>query len=168
MRVYIPCAAARLRFWLWFIRLSAVHSRRARLFTAALCVSLPVGILTSVYFPMLRAAKRALRHGAMIVGWRAAEEFGECTPLLWTREVFPSESVLLHGIKTFPAPALTRQSRCRGGFDCHRRPTVKRVPPGHSNRTDILKEVTPSYMSRIWVFLAGSEAEGCLSATAAA
>jgi hypothetical protein len=58
--------------------------------------------MTVANWPLLRAAKRALRHGAMITGWRAAEEFGHVDALaVDALDLFPSESVLLHGIKTF-------------------------------------------------------------------
>ncbi len=71
-------------------------------FASAVCLSAPLAALSATNFPMLRAAKRALRRGAMLVGWRAAEEFGGAHALaVDALDLFPSESVLLHGIKTF-------------------------------------------------------------------
>ena len=144
MRVYIPCAAgAAAVLAVVYSIISGSFAGAADLFTAALCVSLPVGLLTSVYFPMLRAAKRALRHGAMIVGWQAAEEFGEVHALaVDALEVFPSESVLLHGIKTFSGARIDEAildaaavSIATGG------PLSSVFRRVIQNRTDILKEV---------------------------
>ena len=71
-------------------------------FASSVCLSAPLAVMTAVHFPMLRAAKRALRHGAMLVGGRAVDEFGEVHALaVDALDLFPSESVLLHGIKTF-------------------------------------------------------------------
>ena len=67
-----------------------------------LCLASPAAALMSSNFPLLRAAKRLLRRGAMLIGWDAVREFGELHALaVDAQELFPSENVLLHGIKTF-------------------------------------------------------------------
>ena len=102
-----------------------------------------------MYFPMLRAAKRALRHGAMIVGWRGqSRSLERCTPSLWTRlRCSQAESVLLHGIKTFSAPALTEAILDAAAVSIATGDPLSSVfRRVIQNRTDILKEVdTPSY-----------------------
>lgn len=71
-------------------------------FASAVCLSAPLAALSATNFPLLRAAGRVLRRGAMLIGWRAAEEFGGAHALaVDALDLFPSESVLLHGIKTF-------------------------------------------------------------------
>ena len=69
---------------------------------ATVCLACPAGALIAVNAPLLRAAKRSLRRGAMLTGWRAVKDFGHVHALaVDALELFPSESVLLHGIKTF-------------------------------------------------------------------
>lgn len=71
-------------------------------FATAVCLSAPFGVASTTNFPFLRTARRALRHGAMMVGPQAVEEFGGIHALaVDALDLFPSESVLLHGIKTF-------------------------------------------------------------------
>ncbi|HJD24214.1 MAG TPA: hypothetical protein H9694_08755 [Firmicutes bacterium] len=71
-------------------------------FASAVCLSAPLAALSATNFPLLRAAGRVLRRGAMLIGWRAAEAFGGAHALaVDALDLFPSESVLLHGIKTF-------------------------------------------------------------------
>lgn len=67
-----------------------------------LCLASPAAALMSSNFPLLRTAKRLLRRGAMLIGWEAVRGFGELHALaVDAQELFPSENVLLHGIKTF-------------------------------------------------------------------
>lgn len=67
-----------------------------------LCLSAPVAALMASNFPLLRMSKKVLRRGAMLTGWNAVEEFGDLHAMVVdAEELFPSESVLLHGIKTF-------------------------------------------------------------------
>lgn len=71
-------------------------------FAASICLSSRFGVAAATNFPFLRAAKRVLRHGAMMVGPQTVGEFGEIHALaVDALDLFPSESVLLHGIKTF-------------------------------------------------------------------
>ena len=66
------------------------------------CLASPVAALTASNFPLLRAAKRCLRRGSMLIGWEAVREFGSLHAVaVDAQDLFPSESVLLHGIKTF-------------------------------------------------------------------
>ncbi len=72
------------------------------LWAAAICLSAPVMAVAGVQAPLCRAAKRVLRRGGLLCGWNTVEEFGEVHALAVDAiELFPSESVLLHGIKTF-------------------------------------------------------------------
>lgn len=112
-------------------------------FVSAICVATPAGALTAINYPLLRTAKRGLRHGAMIVGWQAAEQFGDVHALVADAlEVFPSESVLLHGIKTFSGARIddaildaAAVSIAAGG------PLSSVFRRVIQNRTDILREV---------------------------
>ncbi|HIW74296.1 MAG TPA: hypothetical protein H9684_08220 [Firmicutes bacterium] len=106
LRVYVPVAlAASLLLGIVYGVFSQAESAWMNAFTvfsSALCLSSPLAVLSSTNFPLLRAAGRALRRGAMLTGWRAAEEFGGAHALaVDALDLFPSESVLLHGIKTF-------------------------------------------------------------------
>ena len=53
-------------------------------------------------FPLLRACWRALCRGGMLAGWDAVDAYGDIHALsVDAADLFPSESMLLHGIKTF-------------------------------------------------------------------
>lgn len=70
-------------------------------FTSTVCLCTPAA-MSAVHFPLLRTAKAALARGGMISGWKAVETFGHLHGVVVdAAELFPSESVLLHGIKTF-------------------------------------------------------------------
>ena len=103
MRLYVPCAigGSALLAAIFGVYDGSVMNALT-VFVSAVSLSAPAGMLAAVNFPILRAARRVLRHGAMLVGWQAAEDFGNIHALaIDALEVFPSESVLLHGIKTF-------------------------------------------------------------------
>lgn len=70
-------------------------------FVSALCLATPAA-MTAMNFPLLRAGKKALSRGGMVSGWNAVKEFGHLHAVVVdAADLFPSESVLLHGIKTF-------------------------------------------------------------------
>lgn len=74
----------------------------ATVWATALCLGAPVMAVSGVQAPLCRAAKRVLRHGGLLVGWDTVEAYGDAHALAVDAiELFPSESVLLHGIKTF-------------------------------------------------------------------
>ena len=106
MRLYMPISlAASLAIAVVygvFSQSAGAWLNALTVFASAVCLSAPLAAVSATNFPMLRAARRALRRGAMLVGWRAAEEFGGTHALaVDALDLFPSESVLLHGIKTF-------------------------------------------------------------------
>ena len=71
-------------------------------FTAALCASAPAFAVAGANLPLCRAARAILRRGAMLIGWKAVETFKDTDALLIDgAELFPSETIRLHGIKTF-------------------------------------------------------------------
>lgn len=71
-------------------------------FTAAVCAAAPAFAVAGANLPLCRAARALLRRGAMLIGWKAVETFKNTDALLVdASEVFPSENILLHGIKTF-------------------------------------------------------------------
>lgn len=110
MRLYVPCSIgvslvlgviAYFCFGSVFTALSA--------FTAALCVSAPMGMLTAVNFPLWRVSNRLIKQGTMLSGWDAVEEFGGADALtVDAMQLFPENSVLLHGIKTFAGTPIDR------------------------------------------------------------
>lgn len=71
-------------------------------FTAALCAAAPAFAVAGANLPLCRASRALLRRGAMLIGWKAVESFKNTDALVVdASEVFPSENILLHGIKTF-------------------------------------------------------------------
>lgn len=77
-------------FWQW---LSA--------FVFMLCLS-SFTILLSMQLPMKKACRRMLRMGGFLVGWRAVDTFDRPDALVVdVADLYPDESMLLHGIKTF-------------------------------------------------------------------
>lgn len=77
-------------FWQW---LSA--------FVFMLCLS-SFSVLLSMQLPMKKACRRMLRKGGFLVGWRAVDTFGRPDALVVdVADLYPDESMLLHGIKTF-------------------------------------------------------------------
>ncbi len=144
LRVYVPCTVgASAVLAVVFSLLGGSIMDALTVFVSAVCISMPAGALTTVNFPILRAARRVLRHGAMMIGWQAAEDFGDIHALaVDALEVFPSESVLLHGIKTFLGTRIDEAildaaavSIAAGG------PLSSVFRRVIQNRTDILKEV---------------------------
>ncbi len=70
-------------------------------FVGMLCISLPVTHLT-VQFPLNQCSRVMLSRGGFLVGWKAVRQFGELDALVVDMEdLYPDESMLLHGIKTF-------------------------------------------------------------------
>lgn len=144
MRVFVPCAlgVSAVVGLLFGIAGTSVMGGLAS-FATTLCLAAPLSAMTAFHYPLLRAARRALRHGAMLVGWQAAEDFGDVHALaVDALELFPSESVLLHGIKTFSGTRIDEAildaaavSIAAGG------PLSSVFRRVIQNRTDILKEV---------------------------
>ena len=71
-------------------------------FAAAACICVPMACVLAINVPIRRLCKRALRMGAMLIGYPAVQHFGDTTALvLDAEELFPAGSVVLHGMKTF-------------------------------------------------------------------
>lgn len=67
-----------------------------------LIVSMPVLMVLSLYTTLFAADKKVRAHRAAIADYRAAEVYGDSHAVaLDAMELFPENSVLLHGIKTF-------------------------------------------------------------------
>ncbi len=105
MRIYTPCVtagalAAAVIYWL--IGGATSWMMGVTVFCSILCLSSPVMAVMAGNFPLLQACRKILRRGGMLANWTAAEEFGDLHALaVDALDVFPSECVLLHGIKTF-------------------------------------------------------------------
>lgn len=70
-------------------------------FVFMLCLS-SFSMLLSMQLPMKKACRRMLRKGGFLVGWRAVDTFGQPDALVVdVADLYPDESMLLHGIKTF-------------------------------------------------------------------
>lgn len=105
MRVYTPCAAVVALLTAVVYGLLGVGNTwlaAVTIFSSVLCAASPVAAVTAINLPLLRTCRKILRRGGMLANWPAAEEFGDLHALaVDALEVFPSESVMLHGIKTF-------------------------------------------------------------------
>ena len=78
----------------WWLAFSA--------FTVTVCLLFPCAPLLSGAALMRRGSRRVLRAGALISGYEAVERFGDIDAVtVEAEELFPSETLLLHGIKTF-------------------------------------------------------------------
>ncbi len=77
-------------FWEWLLA-----------FVVLLCMAaVPASLATQCV--MLQCCRHMLRHGGFAVGWKAVKEFGKPDALIVdAADLFPDESMLLHGIKTF-------------------------------------------------------------------
>ncbi len=86
----------------WWISQTATWLHAFTVFTSLMCLVTPSAALLIDNLPLRRAAKHALRHGGMIASWSAVEAFGQPNAMMVdARDLFPDDSVVLHGIKTF-------------------------------------------------------------------
>lgn len=110
MRYYVPCSLmASLLLGIAFYIFSGSFFAAFAVLTAAVCVAAPVGMLTAVNFPLWRVSRKLVPQGAMVSGWDAVEEFGDAHALTVDAvDLFPENSVLLHGIKTFSGTRIDR------------------------------------------------------------
>lgn len=70
-------------------------------FTGMVCLSMPVTLLV-VQVPLSACCRRMLANGGFINGWQAVRRFGQPDALaVDIADLYPDESMLLHGIKTF-------------------------------------------------------------------
>lgn len=77
-------------FWSWLT-----------VFTGMVCLSMPATLL-AVQVPLTACCRRILARGGFINGWQAVRQFGEPDALaVDMADLYPDESMLLHGIKTF-------------------------------------------------------------------
>lgn len=70
-------------------------------FVTMACVSMQVTQI-AVQFPLNQCARVMLSRGGFLVGWKAVRQFGQLDALVVDiADLYPDESMLLHGIKTF-------------------------------------------------------------------
>lgn len=70
-------------------------------FTGMICLSMPVTLL-AVQTPLSGSCRRMVARGGFINGWKAVRCFGQPDALaVDIADLYPDESMLLHGIKTF-------------------------------------------------------------------
>lgn len=70
-------------------------------FTGMLCLSMPATRM-AVQIPLTACCRRILARGGFINGWHAVRRFGQPDALaVDIADLYPDESMLLHGIKTF-------------------------------------------------------------------
>ncbi len=89
---FIPALLGRMDggFWQWLSNVVFM-----------LCLS-AFSTFLAMQLPMKRACRRMLRKGGFLVGWRAVDDFGHPDALVVdVSDLYPDESMLLHGIKTF-------------------------------------------------------------------
>lgn len=70
-------------------------------FTGLLCLTMPATQL-AVQLPLSSCGRVMLSRGGFLVGWKAVRQFGQLDALVVDMaDLYPDESMLLHGIKTF-------------------------------------------------------------------
>ena len=70
-------------------------------FTGMVCISMQASHL-AVQLPLNHCGKVMLSRGGFLVGWKAVRQFGQLDALVVDiADLYPDESMLLHGIKTF-------------------------------------------------------------------
>ena len=70
-------------------------------FTGMVCVSMQASHL-AVQLPLNHCGRVMLSRGGFLVGWKAVRQFGQLDALVVDiADLYPDESMLLHGIKTF-------------------------------------------------------------------
>ena len=70
-------------------------------FTGMVCLSMPITLL-AVQGLLSRSCRRMLSRGGFLNGWKAVRQFGQPDALVVDiADLYPDESMLLHGIKTF-------------------------------------------------------------------
>ena len=114
------------------------------LFASSVMLCMPSWSMFAVQRAMARSCKKALRKGAMIGGFAAAEQFGDRTKavILEAAELFPKDRVKLHGIKTFSGTRIDEAITDAAAVMIAARGPLS--PIFHrliENRTDILREV---------------------------
>lgn len=105
MKWYIPCIlGVSLIVALIYFALNGISSwmTTVTLFCAMLTVAAPAVLFFALQMAMSGAAHNAQEEGALLTGYTAVEELGSVHALaLDAMDIFPEQSVLLHGIKTF-------------------------------------------------------------------
>lgn len=77
-------------FWEWLV-----------VFTGMICVSMQATQL-AVQLPLNQCCRTMLSRGGFLIGWKAVRQFGAPDALVVdVSDLYPDESMLLHGIKTF-------------------------------------------------------------------
>ncbi len=77
-------------FWSWL-----------QTFVGLICLSMPA-LSLAVQLPLTACSRRMMARGGFLVGWKAVRRFGHPDGLaVDVADLYPDESMLLHGIKTF-------------------------------------------------------------------
>jgi len=70
-------------------------------FTGLVCLTMPATQM-AVQLPLSHCGRTMLARGGFLVGWKAVRQFGQLDALVVDMaDLYPDESMLLHGIKTF-------------------------------------------------------------------
>ncbi len=70
-------------------------------FLGLLCIS-TTALSAAVQFPLRQCCRYMMGRGGFLVGWKAVRDFGNLDALVVdVADLYPDESILLHGIKTF-------------------------------------------------------------------
>ena len=102
LKRYIPCAvAASLAVAVIYGVTATGFFEALTLFVMLLCVLLPAASL-ALNVPLWRECRKQLENGNMLCGFAAAERFGDIHGVaLDVSDLYLSDSVMLHGIRTF-------------------------------------------------------------------
>lgn len=84
----------------FFLTRDTFTSISALVATLAICA--PLSMLLCANFPLSRMSKELSRWGAMVSGYRAVDEYYDIDSIIVReKDLFPQDTILLHGIKTF-------------------------------------------------------------------
>lgn len=82
-------------------------------FALITAVSVPVATLLSVNAPVRKLCKTLLSYGSMLSGYPSVKQFCDSTAIMIdANELFPAESILLEGIKTFEDYSIDESLLC--------------------------------------------------------
>ncbi len=101
MKAFVPCALGAAILLTLLYGFICGWMSAATIGIGTLAVTMPAALL-AVHLPLWRAAQKALRHGGMISGWDAAEEYDGVHALtVNASDLFRSENVPLYDIRPF-------------------------------------------------------------------
>jgi len=114
----------------------------ACIFTAALCITSPIGGSIACGLPLMIANKRLTNRRACIAGYDAVEELGGVNGVvLRCSDIFPASSVVLHGMKVFHKKSVEETVTVAASILCSCDSTLTGIFKGMVSDISELREV---------------------------